>query len=376
MVARSELIAIGRLQADSIEYIPERNEQTQSGRATYRAQLAITEVLKGQSVERIIPIVLHHGLRPIIGSYDTRGLFIPHPHEDGAGTTADILGVFDTGSSASSPYPLVHNAADDNIWFLRRHSTTNDPHPAEADLGIVDPEELRPVELKSYFMAYLSDNPEPEILRHYMVMWDTQRRAHRYLDHLAVERIRNSGDVAKRLPALKELYLRRQHWNGTSETRDTILSCGEAAVPMLTTMLEDPALSEHHADIISMLREINHAGAVPQLIGILSSHNQFWQTTPIVNGRYYRGTNPQDEETRHRVFQETYHLARALRELADPRAQEVMRQTKNQWSQPAFQNDEIVRECDMFLDRLEDKPADLLTTNGASPCSPGGQNDN
>jgi len=369
VVERSELIVIGRLKEDSIEYVPHSKKPGEGASWEHHATLMITEVIKGQCTHDEMTVVIHYGLTPVVGGFVKRENFSVNLRGHRNDYPKGIVEILDTGNSAVSMTPLVQDARNDNIWFLRRRSGIYGRKEGTGDFGIVDPEDLRPIELKQYFMAYLSDNPEAEIRRHQWVMSQTQNRAQRYLDHLAVQRILEKEDVAKRLEYLKHFYLKRQSWNMKQEARDAIIACGDDAAPLLINMFEDPALSQHRGDIILLFREINHRGVAPRLVQLLEAHNRFWQDAPIIDGRWNHGKTPEDQQTRSRIYTEVYYAVYALGKLGDARAASVVRETRRQWKQEGFESDQIVEECDRFLGKLDDEKKEKDRTTKPSTAT-------
>jgi len=355
VVERSELIVIGHLKQGSIKHVPHSKKPNEGASWEHHARLVVTEVLKGKTNEKEIPIVIHYGLTPVVGGYVKRESFMINRKGGRTDYPTNIVEVFDTGNSAVSFMPLVKDAREDNIWFLRRQSGIYGREEGTGDLGIVDPEDLRPIELRKYFMAYLSDEREAEIQRHQWVMSDTQRRAQRYLDHLAVQRVLEMTNTTKRLESLKHYYHKRQSWNMKQEAREAIIAAGDDAAPLLMKMLNDPQLSKHRGDVILLLREINYLDAALRLVELLQSHNKFWRAAPMIDGRWNHGETPEDQKTRSRIYTEVYYGAYALAKLGDARAAPVIRETKRQWQKKGFESDQIVEECDRFLRKLDEK---------------------
>ena len=349
VVQRSELIVVGRLQKNSIECVSHPRKPGEGGSYEHRARLTVTEVLKGKCDRKEIPIIIHYGLTPVVGGYakgddftiDLRGKDNKYP--------TDVIEVLDTGSSATDLCPLVKDARDANLWFLRRRSGTYGDQPGTGDPGIVDPEDLRPIELKDYFLAYLSENPEPQISKYFMTTSKTLLRAERYLDHLAVRRILEIQDVTHRLKGLKRYYLKRQSWNMRREARDAIVASGEASASFLLGMFDDPLLAEHRDDIILLFRETECRGALPKLVRLLESHRDFWRNARLYEGRWNHGRDAEDEQNRCRIHAEVCHAVYALRRIGDATAVPVVRETRHQWQQQGYQSDQIVEECDEFL---------------------------
>lgn len=358
VVERSEMIVIGHLKEGSIEYVPHKKGPNEGASWEHHARLIITEVLKGNTKEKNIPIIIHYGLTPVVGGYVKRDNFMLNRRGNRSDYPKKIVEIFDTGNSSVGGYSLVPDARNDNIWFLRKPGEIYEREEGAGDFGIIDPEDLRPIALKEYFMAYLSATPEPAIRKYQWMMADTQTRAQRYLDHLAVQRVLEMTNTSKRLESLKPFYLERQTWNMKHEAREAIIACGDDAAPLLIEMFDDPLLSEHRGDIIRLLKEINYREAAPRLIELLELHNEFWRTVPLIDGRWNHGETSEDQKTRSRIHNEVYYGVSALVKLGDARAAPVIRATKRQWLKKGFESDQIIEVCNRFLRKLEEKKED------------------
>src|SRR5215831_5159699 len=94
VVQRSELIVVGRLERGSIV-----SASPGQGFSQYHARLAITKVLKGSLEEAEIPVIIYHGLTPLVAGYindggiriDLRSLY--------ADSGKSAIQIVDTGSS-------------------------------------------------------------------------------------------------------------------------------------------------------------------------------------------------------------------------------------------------------------------------------------
>ena len=103
---RAELIVIGHLDRDSIKYVP-HDTSPDSGRSwEHHATLVITDILKGASKEKRIPIVIHYGLDIAIGR------LWPKHAEPGKPAAPDAdapVAIYDTGNSSISFEPVLKN---------------------------------------------------------------------------------------------------------------------------------------------------------------------------------------------------------------------------------------------------------------------------
>lgn len=164
VVERSELIVIAHLDKDSIKYV--RHEKTGEGGRSWEhhATLVVTEVLKGTLKETQIPIVINYGLDPRVGG---RWLNSDNPDTNAPDPAIpkDRVEIYDTGNSAMSFSPVLADAQKDNLWFLRHLGGELGRDVGEGSLGIADPEDVAPLQLKDYFKALLSKDVDEQVGR-------------------------------------------------------------------------------------------------------------------------------------------------------------------------------------------------------------------
>jgi hypothetical protein len=135
---QAEVIVIGKIVPDSIQLYP-----SVGGAEDFGAVLRVTLVLKGQPTGQEVPIVLHHGLTPVVGGY----LKTARTTIDAGQRQAGVIELWDTGDSAVSCEPFVADAREDHIWCLSRHPDywpySGCGPPAHASqLGVTEPDEV------------------------------------------------------------------------------------------------------------------------------------------------------------------------------------------------------------------------------------------
>jgi len=187
LVESSEVIVIGHLQKESIVYVP--HDRTDAKSWEHHAALVVTKVLKGQTDKIEIPIIIHYGLDlKVDGKFFApgRGMALP-------GNPIEAIEIWDTGSIGFGIEPAVKDAGKDHIWFLRRLGELG-RKPGNGKLGIVNPEDVQPTNLESYFMAYLAENPEQAVRQYTEENPDLADRTIGYLNHLQILRILDIED--------------------------------------------------------------------------------------------------------------------------------------------------------------------------------------
>ncbi len=116
VIGRSEAIVVGRLDKDSIKYVPHDN-QGRGASWEYHATLVVSETLKGSLKDKRIAIVINYGLDPLVGGRVLKPSAIVNAaplHK----VPADGIDIIDTGNSQMGG-PVLENAQKDNLWFLR-----------------------------------------------------------------------------------------------------------------------------------------------------------------------------------------------------------------------------------------------------------------
>jgi len=349
VVERSELVVVGRLKEGSIVYVP-RGKGWE-----HHATLIVTEVLKGKQERNEIPIIIHYGLTPSVGGYAIRDNSMVNKQGRRKDYPKGVVKIMDTGNSAPGLEPLVKDAGKDSLWFLRRLSKKRVQQPGPRKLGIADPQDLRPIELKDYFLAYLSENPEPIIRKYAEGSSQRAQSAKRYLAHLEVQRILKIDDPQERLKRLLACYLGGQRWNWKWEARDALISCGDAAGDLLMKFFDDPRYEALRPDMIFVFRESGYKACAPRLVRLLEAHRVYWAERPLYKGRWDHGRDALDRKTRRRIHLEVYYSVSALRSLGESSATPLIQATKRQWQRDGFKSGQIAEECDRFLKRVSEE---------------------
>ncbi len=340
VVERSELIVVAHLREGSILKAPHEKSPVAGASWEYHAALVITVVLKGKCDKQEIPLVLHYGLTPIVKAA-------------GKETAKDVMEVFDTGSNKGGS--LVKDAGKDNLWFLRKLGGIYGREPGTGNFGVVDPEDLQPLELKPYFLCYLSDNPEAAVKEYIRKNPETAERGRSYLDHLEVQRILKTEDPAKRYDALLPFFLKQTNWDMKAEARDGIVACGDGAGGRLKDVFNDPKHQNLRYTIIRMWRDMGYRPIAPFLIALLVQHDRFWASQDLKKGWWNDWSDPELTRRRQDIYGEIYAAVYTLRSFGDPKAKDALEMTRKRWSAINFDNPQIVEECDAALRELAAK---------------------
>ena len=162
VMVRSEAIVVGRLDKDSIKYVPHENPVGGTS-WEYHATLLVSETLKGPPQDKHLDIVINYGLDPLVGGVPVRPNGDPNPPPAPAGFPRDRIDIVDTGGKSEDGWAVLENAQKDNLWFLRHLGGELGREPGKGPWGIVDPEDVQPLKFKDYFKALLSADAEKKI---------------------------------------------------------------------------------------------------------------------------------------------------------------------------------------------------------------------
>jgi hypothetical protein len=356
VVERSELIVVAGLKGGTIRYVPHKRKPHEGRSWEHHAVLVVTDVVKGKCDEKEIPIIIHYGLTPLVGGYLKRDSFMINRRAGRDDYPKDIIEIFDTGNSARGLLPLVEDAREDNLWFLRKRSGTYGRKPGTGKYGIVDPEDLQPLEWKDYFLAYMTGDPARAVGEYATKNPEKAERAKRYLSHLEVQRILKYRDPAERCEKLLPFFLTHTTWNSKYEARDGIVSCGKIAGDRLREVFDDPNHVRFRATVILMWRDMGYRQVVPFLIDLLKKHDRYWAKQKLAAGWWNEDASP--ERTRRRaIYGEVYYSVCALRTFADPRARDVLQTVRDRWKAIDFDNPQIVEECEAALREISQREA-------------------
>jgi hypothetical protein len=328
VVARSELIVVARMEKGSIRMEPVRDELSGASAYVHHAALIVTEVLKGRLDERRIPIIIHYGLLP-------KG--------DG-----DAIRIGDMAMHSFLPLP-VNDARMDNIWLLRKRSGYSGREPGNGDYGIVDPEDLQPIALKSYLLAYLSPDPEKAVRRAMEANPEVVERGQRFLDRREIERILRLDDARMRVEKLLPYFARGLGGGNYFLARNGIVACGAVAGPYLLPVYREPKTPFVKQDVIAMWGEIKYRDSVPELITLLETHDRFWATQDLEADWWNRDVERARDGRRRDAYGEDENAVRALGRIGDPRARLAIAATLRRWAPIEFPPRDLVETCHKAL---------------------------
>lgn len=352
IVERSELIVVAHLKEGSIQYVPHKKKAHEGSSWEHHAKLVIKDVLKGKNDKKEIPVIIHYGLTPVVRSSVKKENSTANSQAVRDDDSKDIIEIFDTGNSIRGKPSLVKNAGQDNIWFLRKRSGSYGRKPGTGKYGIVDPEDIQPLNWKDYFITYMSDDPESAVKEWSKKNPGRAGRAKIYLDHLEVQRIMKIKDSQERYTKLLPFFLDRMTWNMKFEAKEGIILCGKTAGEQLKKVFDDPERAGFRSEIIRMWRDIGYKEAVPLLVDLLKKHDRFWAKQNLPEGWWNKDVGSDRTRRRRDIYSEVYYSICALRTFKDRRAKSVIEKILNRWKAIKFENLQIVDECEAALREL------------------------
>ncbi|MDX9971739.1 MAG: hypothetical protein RBU21_01985 [FCB group bacterium] len=357
VVDRSELIVVGHIKKGSVRDVAHAVPPGGGKSWHHTAVLCIAETIKGKTEKTEIPIIIHYGLDPRVGGYELRDGARHNRGGSRPGYPKELIEILDTGNSAFSGQPLVPDAAKDNLWFLRRREGTFGETRSNGPLGIVDPEDLQPLELKPYFACYLDKDPESTVARYAAAHPEVAKRAQAYLDHCEVQRILKIEDAEARARRLLPYFLKDYRWDGVPEALKGLEACGDPAGAVLMTVFDAEEYRSSRVPIIRIWESIRYKEAVPVLVKLLKEHDQFWAGQRLEAGWWNDDSDPELMRRRQEVSGETYYAVAALRHLGNPSAREAIELTLNRWRGIVVDTPQIVEECERALRTLDGQTA-------------------
>jgi hypothetical protein len=335
------LIVVAHLKEGSILKVSHAKPPNGGASWEHHAMLVITTVLKGKCDKQEIPLVIHYGLSAVDQSEEKDSPKIG-------------IRIVDTGGSNRSDIP-VKDAGEDNLWFLRKRSGIYGREAGTGNYGIVDPEDLQPLESKPYFLLYLSENPEAAVKETIRKNPKMAERGKRYLDHLEVQRILKTEDLGKRYDALLPFFLNRTTWDMKEEASDGIATCGNAAGERLKDVFTDPKRHNLRDNIFHLWREMGYRPIAPFLIDLLIQNDRFWASQDLKKGWWSDESDPKLTRRRQDIYGEVYGAVYTLRSFGDPKAKDALEMTRKRWSAVEIGNKQIVEECEAALRELAAK---------------------
>jgi hypothetical protein len=344
VVERSDLIVVGHLDKGSIVYSPPEGE---SGINRFKATLVVTEVVKSEFKGKQIAIFIHHGLTPVVGGHLKTPNTEINLRGDDENYPEDKVTIMNTGSKGGV---VVEDATKDHVWFLRYLTGALGRDAGGDELGVLDPEDVRPAALKDYFVAYLADDPEQALKALAEENAEIAPHAQRYFDHLAIERALKLDEPKARIAALVPYSAAQSTWKFRQEAVEGIIACGEMAGPYLLKLFDAPEHRAHRLAIIQTWRQMEYAGCVEALVRLLETNDEFWAKREPLELWWSSDADLTGEQKQR--YEEIRAAALALQRIRDPRAEAALELTKRRWAGLKSSSASIDRICENALEEL------------------------
>jgi|GEM_PF-1341284 len=395
VVERSELIVVGRLDRTSITYVPHDRKASEGRSWEHHAKLVVSEVLKGSFTGKEIPIVIHYGLDPVVRDRGRVERFRAGPGVFGKGHASGVVEIKDTGNSSWSIYPVVEDAEQDNIWFLRKLSRHYDRQSKADKFGIRDPEDVKALFEKDYIVAYMAKDPEKAVKKQIERYREVVERGQDFLNNLDIQKVSEIPDVQSRIRKLIPFFIKHYYEDsnmadvGYESAERRIIQCGEAAGPHLKELFNDRQYKEIRHVIVGMWKWVGYQEAAPFLLGLfndpeyeacrayimdlwahqkykgcvdvliqfLEQQDRFWEKQDFKK-RWTAdeiGAEPAEECRKNTI--ELEYCLRALMSIGDCKAAPAVRLTQQRWaiesSQKYLGRSTIVTLCNSALEEFK-----------------------
>jgi hypothetical protein len=230
------------------------------------------------------------------------------------------------------------DARQDQLWFLRRGDPEQRGPPTDRSLGVSSGQDIQPAELKTYYLAFLSDDPPKRIEELAKGNSALAQRSRDWLDHLEVEKICTVPDLPERARKLVTYFI---HHDGEPrkatdfEVTRHLWECGFAGAEVLRPYVDAPGYTEMQRDILSVWTTLHFPDAVPVLIGHLEKEEKFWasQDPAEIAAAKARRDGKLDAHEMARIvsYAAICDAAEALIEYADPRSRPILETTLRRW---------------------------------------------
>jgi hypothetical protein len=335
VVARSERIVVGHLKANSIKRVPHAHPPDRGRSEEHHVTLVITSVLKGDLQNGDIPLTIHYGLTPMVSGEDS-------PR---SGRDKGAIEIWDTGNSGVSPDPIVEDAREDHLWFLRKLGGVYGREAGAGNWGITDPEDVSSLSLKDYFLEYLSENPMERLKARSESDPALRERAAKFLAGTDLKKIQAEPHPYIRAGELL-LFLIRNHG-----LRKDLPSLARAESDLASLFEGDLGAPEMRGDIMNVWAALKDEAGVDPLVRLLQRQENYWATRKPETG--WLATDVLAWESEKRVYAEARHAAAALRRIGDPRAKSEVEATRKRWIARGTEGAEIIQECDRALKVFE-----------------------
>jgi hypothetical protein len=350
VVSRSSLIVVGAIKAGSIVYVRHKDDRGAMS-WEYHATLEIGRVLKGKCGEKEIPIAIHYGLTPVSGGrFERDG--VQYSHWVPAGLGPESIQIWDTGNSGRPGGPFVQDAGKENIWLLRRRTEMKeDRWPGGDEYGILDPEDVQPMELLDYLVCYTKPDAEGAVRALMQKQPEMADRALCGLMHIEVRRIIAEPDAGRRAERLLPYAFGAMHGVFSWEAQQAIEKAGRVAGPYLLGAFKETDESRARQEIIRMWGRLGYTPCVDLLIDLLQKDDKFWEGQELKFGWWEDDTSPVGRR-RLEVLAEIQETVSTLAEVGDPEAAGAIELTRKRWADFEVGGGQIVSECDRALERF------------------------
>jgi HEAT repeat protein len=345
VVERADVIVVARIQPGTIEYVPHEAKNPSHGRSwEHHVTIDVTRVVKGELTAGEHRVLLHHGLTPCVGGRwkQAGGEINLQDRPEGA---IEIVGGVRTLGVFEAPGDL----RDENVWLLRRGRAGGPRAAGKEMLGIVDVQDVQPMDRLGYLELYLRDDPEPALRQYIQEHPDDAVRVLPYLQHLAVKRAIAEPDPARRVERLIPYFNSYVLYDWRDEAGEAIEVAGEVAVPYLIALLHD---SRRRTEVILKLGRIGSKRAVSALVAVVQESDRMLAgVAKAASSDAVQLTRPGVSRRLHDAASAVY----ALGLIGDTAAGDVIRKIQATWSDVLPKEHALLDNCRLALEHLKKK---------------------
>ncbi len=287
IATRADLVVVGRIKDGTVEYLPVVEELSNGQTINWcapRARFLVAEVADGKLREREIAIWFRGGVLPLVeGQFDwgTWHIDLRREHFD-----PDSIQI---GTLNNSFYlrDRLKDLRKNHLWFLKRNAGFPGLQPNEEAWCIDSWDDVSPLNLKDYFMAYRAADPKKALLAVESKYPESTETIRRYVASLDAVDYSQTADPRRRARKLvrslqRDLKgVRGDVWldhTPAAMVRNGLIGCGDAGAEALAKELDlDSAKPEIRRRMIEVLGDIRSPIAKSYLLRILETNLGSWK---------------------------------------------------------------------------------------------------
>jgi hypothetical protein len=260
-------------------------------------------------------------------------------------------------SSSTSPVqwlPVAADARQDQIWFPRKLQSRDSQPDSPWMWGVYGSHEVHSIDLTEYFKILLSPDPEPKVRDYLKSHPQLAVRAVEYLESREVKRILKEPDPAVRSQKLLPYCFGAAHEATRSSASRALTDGGPESGPYLMAAFQRYPFDRPRPGIIRIWAHTGFTGCADVLVRLLDENHRKYLD---LHGRLkLQGPesriDPQDVE---QLASEVRAAIYALGEIGDPRAEQLVEESRRRWQEIPSARKEILDVCDLAMERIQER---------------------